>query len=546
MGLANSLKQTSLIRIVGALLTFALAAFLSGCQRSAVVEAGPPPTDVITYHYDNARTGQNLNEFTLNAANVNVAGFGKTGFFPVDGKVDAQPLFLSQVKFGTQGMHNVLFVVTEHATVYAFDAENGNVLWRKSLLGAGEAPSDDLSCAQVSPEIGITATPVIDRSRGPNGTLYAVAMSKDAHGNYLQRIHALDVSNGNELLNGPRAITASYPGKGDNSVDGRVVFDPRQYEDRASLLLANGVVYTTWASHCDARPYTGWVIGYSASTLNQMSVLNVTPNGNEGAMWMSGAGPAADNAGNIYVLDGNGTFDEELDAHGFPLHSDYGNAFLKLSSSGGRLAVADYFQMSNQDKENRDDADLGSGGVILLPDMKDNAGKTWQLAVGAGKDKNVYIVDRNSLGKFHRDGDRIHQEMASVLGGGVFSKPAYFNNTVYYGGMEDKIRAFNIVNAQLQTPPVSMTPNIFRYPGATPVISANQIHDAILWAVENGDPAVLHAYDATNLAAEFYNSNQAGSRDHFGPGNKFITPMVANGRVYVGTANGVAVFGLLH
>jgi len=519
--------------------------FLCSCQKASVVEADARPSDVVTYHYDNARTGQDLNETLLTPANVDSANFGKTGFLPVDGKVDAQALYLDQVKIGNQAVHNALFVVTEHDSVYAFDADSGKVLWQKSLLEPGEIPSDDRNCAQVSPEIGITATPVIDRSRGPNGTLYAVAMSKDENGKYYQRIDALDVSNGNELLNGPRLITASFPGKGDNSVNGKVVFDPEQYEDRAALLLVNGTIYTTWASHCDARPYTGWIIGYSASTLNQMSVLNVTPNGNEGAIWMSGAGPAADGAGNIYALDGNGSFDEELDSRGFPLQGDYGNAFLKLSAAGGRLNVADYFQMANQSKENADDADLGSGGVIVLPDVKDHSGKIWQLAVGAGKDKNIYVVDRNSMGKFHRDGNHIHQEMVSALGGGVFSKPAYYKGTVYYGGMEDKIRAFPIVDAKLQTPPSSMTPNIFHYPGTTPVVSANGTRDAILWAVENGDPAVLHAYDATNLARELYNSNQAGSRDHFGPGNKFITPMVANGKVYVGTPNGVAVFGLL-
>lgn len=524
----------------------AFLGFSCSCQRASVVEADPRPPDVVTYHYDNARTGQALNETLLTPANVNSANFGKTEFFPVDGKVDAQALYLAQVKIGNQGIHNALFVVTEHDSVYAFDAESGKVLWQKSLLLPGEIPSDDRNCAQVSPEIGITATPVIDRSRGPNGTLYAVAMSKDENGKYYQRLHALDVSNGDEVLNGPRLITASYPGKGDNSVNGKVVFDPEQYEDRAALLLVNGTIYTTWASHCDARPYTGWIVGYSASTLNQMSVLNVTPNGNEGAIWMSGAGPAADGAGNIYALDGNGSFDEELDSRGFPLQGDYGNAFLKLSAAGGRLNVVDYFQMADQSKENADDADLGSGGVIVLPDVKDHAGKVWQLAVGAGKDKNIYVVDRNSMGKFHRDGNHIHQEMVAALGGGVFSKPAYYKGTVYYGGMEDKIRAFPIVDAKLQTQPSSMTPNIFHYPGTTPVVSANGSRDAILWAVENGDPAVLHAYDATNLARELYNSNQAGSRDHFGPGNKFITPMVANGKVYVGTTNGVAVFGLLH
>lgn len=519
---------------------------LAGCERSSVAAADPPGVDVVTYHYDNQRTGEDLAETALTPATVNSTGFGKVGFFTVDGKVDAQPLYLSGVKIPHLGRHDVLFVATEHDSVYAFDTRNGAVLWRKSLLEPGEVPSDDINCAQVTPEIGVTATPVIDRKRGPHGAIYLVAMSKNKSGKYFQRIYALDVTSGKELFGGPRVIEASYPGSGDNSVDGKVVFDPHQYEDRAALLLLNGVVYTTWASHCDARPYTGWVIGYSAASLNQMSVLNLTPNGNEGAIWMTGAGPAADSAGNIYLLDGNGTFDETLDARGFPIHGDYGNAFLKLSASGGRLAVADYFQMANEAKENADDADLGSGGVLLLPDMKDDSGKVWHLAVGAGKDKNVYVVDRDDLGKFHRDGNHIYQEMVSALGGGEFSMPAYFNHTVYYGGMEDKLRAFPIVNARLATTPSSTTSNIFRYPGAKPVVSANGDHDGIVWAVETSGPAILHAYEADNLAQELYNSNQAGTRDQFGVGYKFVSPIVANGHVYVGTLNGVAVFGLLH
>lgn len=521
------------------------AILLAGCNRRSG-SADPPERDVITYHYDNQRTGQNLRETNLTPANVNSTDFGKVAFLPVDGKVDAQPLLLSSLTIPEQGKHDVLYVATEHGTVYAFDANSGSELWRQSLLGPGEIPSDDLNCAQVTPEIGVTATPVIDRKRGPHGTIYVVAMSKDGAGRYLQRLHALDVTNGEELFGGPRLIEASYPGHGDNSVDGRVMFDPRQYEDRAGLLLLNGVIYTTWASHCDARPYTGWVIGYSAASLNQISVLNITPNGNEGAIWMTGSAPAADNGGDIYLLVGNGTFDEELDARGFPVHGDYGNAFLKLATSGGHLAVADYFQMANEAKENADDADLGSGGVLVLPDVKDDSGKTWHLAVGAGKDRNIYVVDRDHLGKFHRNGDQIYQEMVKILQGGVFSMPAYFNQTVYYGGMEDKLRAFPIVNARLEETPASVTPEIFHYPGAKPVISANGDRDGIVWAVTNDDPAILHAYDAANLGKELYNSGQAGARDHFGPGNKFITPIEVNGKVYIGTGTGVAVFGLLH
>jgi outer membrane protein assembly factor BamB len=526
-------------------LALILVAELCGCHRSSS-KADPPAVDVLTYHNDNARTGQNLHELTLSPANVNSEAFGKVGFLPVDGKVDAQPLLLSQLSVDGKGTHNVLYAATEHDSVYAFDTDTGALIWSKSLLGPGETPSDDLKCEQVTPEIGITGTPVIDRRRGPHGAMYVVAMSKDASGNYIQRIHALNLADGGELFGGPREIRASFPGNGDGSVDGTVAFDPRQYEDRTGLLLLNGVVYTTWASHCDARPYTGWVMGYSEASLNQLSVLNITPNGNEGAIWMSGAGPAADNAGNIYLLVGNGVFDSELDGHGFPNRGDYGNAFLKLSTSGGRLAVADYFEMSNQQQENDEDADLGSGGALVLPDLKDRSGKVWHLAVGAGKDRNVYVVNRDSMGKFHPDRDQIYQELPSVLAGGAFSMPAYFNGTVYYGGVEDSIRGFRIVDARLAAVPASQTANTFRFPGATPSISASGNMNSILWAVENGEQAVLHAYDATNLARELYNSKQAGQRDEFGPGNKFITPMIANGKVFVGTTNGVAVFGLLH
>ena len=212
-----------------------------------------------------------------------------------------------------------------------------------------------------------------------------------------------------------------------------MAFDPSQYKERAALLLLNGVIYTGWASHCDFRPYTGWIMGYSKSTLAQTSVLNVTPNGGEGAIWMSGAGLAADSSGNIYFLDGNGDFDTNLNTGGFPSNGDYGNAFMKLSTSGNQLAVADYFEMDNETSENGSDTDLGSGGTIVLPDLSDGSGHTMHLAVGAGKDTNLYVVNRDSMGKFSSTSNNIYQELAGALPGGVFSMPAYFNNTVYYG-----------------------------------------------------------------------------------------------------------------
>ena len=221
---------------------------------------------MVTYHYDNARTGANLSETVLTPANVNATKFGKMGFHSVDGKVDGQPVYLSQVSISGQGTHNVLYVVSEHASVYAFDADSGTTLWHASLLGSGEIPSDPRNCSQIAPEIGITSTPVIDRSRAPHGALYTVAMSKNATGNYFQRIHALDITTGAELFGGPATVTAAYPGTGDNSTGGSVIFDAGQYAERAGLLLLNGTVYTTWTSHCDQRPYTGWIIGYDANT----------------------------------------------------------------------------------------------------------------------------------------------------------------------------------------------------------------------------------------------------------------------------------------
>jgi len=502
-------------------------------------------TDVLTQHNDIARTGQNLNETILTTSNVASATFGKLGFYSVDGLVDAQPLYASNVAVPGNGAHNVLIAATEHDSVYAFDADSGTILWQISVLKTGETTSDARGCDQVKPEIGVTSTPVIDRTRGPNGTVYVAAMSKDGSGNYHQRLHALDLALGTEVLGGPAEIQAQYPGTGDNSNGANVIFDPGQYEERAGLLLMNGIVYTAWTSHCDIRPYTGWIIAYSASTLAQTSVLNVTPNGNEGAIWMSGAGLAADSSGNIYFCDANGDFDTSMNSSGFPSNGDYGNAFMKLSTTGG-LSVTDYFEMDNESSENGSDTDLGSGGAMVLPDLSDGAGHTLHLAVGAGKDSNLYVVNRDSMGKFNSSANSaIYQELAGKLPGGVWAYPAYFNNTVYYGSVGSPIQAFTITNAKLSTNSTAQTANSFGYPGALPSVSANGASNGIVWAVENSSPAVLHAYDAATLN-ELYNSNQAsGNRDHFGTGNKFITPTVVNGKIFVGTPNGIAVFGLL-
>ncbi|SAK69290.1 PQQ enzyme repeat protein [Caballeronia catudaia] len=499
------------------------------------------PMDVVTWHNDIARTGQQLAETILTPANVRSSTFGKLAFFSVDGLVDAEPLFLAGVSIAG-GTHNVLYVATENASVYAFDADNGTVLWKVSTLGSGESPSDDHGCSQITPKIGITATPVIDRSRGPNGAMYVVGMSKDGSGGYHQRIHALDVATGAELFNGPTEIRATYPGNGAGSQNGTLTFDPGQYAERASLLLLRGAVYTAWTSHCDFMPYTGWVIGYDANTLQQSSVLNVTPNGQMGSIWMSGAGPASDGEA-IFLLDANGTFDVTQNEHEMPIHGNHGNGFLRLNLAP--LRVQDYFQPSNTMQESNQDEDLGSGGAMVLPDFADANGIVRHLAVGAGKNPTIYVVNRYSLGKFDSNGDHIYQELVGRIRGPMFGAPAYFNNTVYFGAVGDTIKAFTISNAALSGTPTSQTREPFGFPGVTPGISANGTTNGILWAAENGTVGVLRAYDATNLDSELYSSNDAGGRDQFGQGNKFITPMIANGKVYVGTRSGVAVFGLL-
>lgn len=541
---------------LAALLVLALAG--AGCGGSSGATppppgGGPPPppspgtANVLTYHNDAARTGQNLDESVLTPGNVNSTGFGKVGFLTTTGHVDAEPLFVSNLSVGGTA-HNVVFVATEHDLVYAFDADSFAQLWSASLLGANEAPSDDHGCDQITPEIGVTSTPVIDPKAGPDGTIFLVAMSKDSGGNYYQRLHALDLATGGERPGSPVTLQASYAAPAGG---GTQAFAPGQYAERAGLLLLNGNIYLAFTSHCDQDPYQGWVLAYNENSLQQTAALDLTPNGSEGSVWMAGDGLAADANGNIYFLDANGTFDATLDAAGMPSLGDYGNAFVKLSTAGGGLAVSDYFTMYNTASESNGDLDLGSGGAMVLPDLQDASGATRHLAVGAGKDGNIYLVDRENMGKFNPNGDAaIYQEVTSNgLGGGVFAAPAYFNGSIYYGAVGDSLKQFALNAARLATPAASQSATSFGYPGATPSVSADSMdgggRNGIVWAVENsGGNGVLHALDAANLGHELYNSNQAGARDEFAD-NKFITPMIADGRVYVGTPTGVIVFGLL-
>jgi len=502
---------------------------------SAAVVSGQ--VSVLTWHNDNARTGQNLQETILTPANVHSTTFGRLATLSVDGKVDAQPLYVPSITIPNQGVHNVLYVATENDSLYAFDADTFAQLLQVKLLGANEVPSDD-GCSQVTPKSGITATPAIDLQAGSHGVIYAIAQSKDASGNYHHRLHALDLPTLTEQFGGPKEIQASFPGSGAENT-----FNPAAHVERPGLLISNGVVYTSWGSHCDGGAYAGWVLSYSETTLAQVGVLNLVPNGSEGGIWSAGSGPAVDAAGNVFLLTGNGTFDTTLNASGFPSQGDFGNAFVKIPTSGA-LSVADYFTMDNTVSESNGDVDLGSGGLMLLPPLENGQGTPVSLVVGAGKDSNIYVLDRTNLGGFHPSMDSIYQQMSGALPNGAWSSPAWFNGTLYYGGVSDSLKAFTFTGGLFSL--TSQSAGTFTYPGTTPSISANGTSNGIVWVVENQATAVLHAFNASNVATELYNTNQAaGGRDQFGAGNKFIVPTIANGKVYVGTTNGVGVFGLL-
>jgi hypothetical protein len=511
------------------------------CTPATPASSGPhptpaTPTDHVTFRHDGGRTGLDATESVLTPANVTAASFGLLRQLQVDGKVDAQPLYLSQLAIAG-GVHNVVFAATEGGSVYAFDSDSGAQLWKVSLIPSGETTSDDRGCSQVTPNIGLTATPVIDRAAGK---IFLVAMSKDATGSYHQRLHALDVTTGQEVAGSPAQISATYTGSGTTST-----FLPGQYEERAALLLANGTVYTSWTSHCDAGPYGGWLIAYSESTLTQTAALNVAASSSKGpSIWMAGNGPAVDANGDLYLLTANGAFETTLDGNGFPSGGDFGNSFLRISTAGGGMAVADYFASSNTVQLSNGDEDLGSGGELLLPDVTDASAVVHHLMVGAGKEGTIYVVDRDSMGHFNASSNTVYQQLAVLHS--VYATPAYFNGAVYYCDVQGTCKSFAVSNARLATTPGSQTATAFAYPGSAPVVSASGTANGILWVHENVNPAVLHAYDAGNLAHELYNSNQVTcGRDHFGPGNKFITPAVADGKVFVGTQNSVAVFGLL-
>jgi hypothetical protein len=494
---------------------------------------------VTTYRNNTARSGENLREAVLKPSNVTPTQFGKLFSQPVDGQVYGQPLYLPSVPFPGKGVHNAVFVATAGDSVYAFDADsstgpNAAPLWQVNLAAPGERPitvSDVLGCNSITPEIGITATPVIDRD---TNTIYLVAATiRDT--TFIHRLHALDLTNGNERPGSPVVIDAFVPGTGDGFSTSGVPFHPYLQKIRAGLLLLDGAVYTAWSSYCDTGAYHGWIIAYDAADLHQVAVFNSSPNAWQGSFWMGGAGPAADSNGNIYVVTGNGLFDANTNG------ADFGDTVLKLSS--GTLNIIDYFTPSNQLYLNRNDLDLGSAGAVLLPDAAGTGGHP-HLLIAVGKEGRIYILDRDRLGGFHANDDsQIVQSLPGAIGP-LYGAPAYFNHTVYFSASNDVLKAFPLTHGQLAPTPSSKASLIFSYPGAVPVVSSNGSANGIVWLIEG--KFGLHAYDAADVSRELYNSQMNPARDSLGSFVRFTVPTVVNGKVYVGTGNSLAVFGLLN
>ncbi len=515
-------------------------------------------TGIYTYHDDLARDGANTAEYALTPANVNTTSFGKLFSCTVDGAIYTQPLWVANVTVGG-AKHNIVLVATEHDSLFAFDADANPCvqLWSASLIDSnhggtsGEIPVPDLhgddyvglGYGDITPEIGVTGTPVIDPS---SGILYVVSKSMNAAGtSFYQRLHAIDITTGNEEAGSPVTISATYPGSGDGGSSD--AFNPQQENQRPGLALVNGTVYIAWASHEDASPYYGWILGYqySGSALVQTQVFNDAPNDGQGGIWMSGGAPAADATGNLYVVTGNALFDANSTT---APQNDYGDSFLQLSAS---LQVLQYFTPSDEATDESEDNDFGAGGATVLADLPAGSPVT-HLALAGGKDGYLYVFNRDDLGGFG-DSNALQkivvgaEDLSSPNAGVIFSTGAFWNNFFYLAGAGEPLQVYQLspTTATFSLSNTAGSPTGgFGYPGASPAVSASGTTNGIVWALDTSayctsessacGPAVLHAYSATNVGNELWNSSMVAS-DAAGYAVKFVVPTIANGKVYVAT-----------
>ncbi|HWY78144.1 MAG TPA: cadherin-like domain-containing protein, partial [Verrucomicrobiae bacterium] len=517
----------------------------------------PPMAAVVTQHNDNGRTGMNLNELLLNVGNVNTNSFGLLYTRPVDDQIYAQPLLATNINIPGRGTHNILIVATVNGTIYAFDADVPTLTapyWTNSFINPPNiVPPNNADMSALgacggayqdfSGKFGIVGTPVID----PNaGTIYLVVRTKEFSTNFVQRLHALDITTGLDRSNSPVVISAAVPGTGSGSVGGVVSFNPVLNNQRPALTLANGVVFITWSSHCDNGSYHGWVMGYDAGTLQQVAVFNDTPNGSQGGIWMSGQGPAADDSGNIFLVTGNGSVDA----------ADFGEAFLKLTpaTNGAVMTVSSFFIPSNWSTLNASDLDLGTGGLLLIPNTS--------LAIAGGKSGTLYVVRRDKMGGLGGTNGGVVQSWtpnanSEIHGGPVLWSVAKRSFMYIWPDSGDHLRQYRFTNGLFNITPVAQgAPGGGGSPGGILSGSASGAAPGtgIIWASVNkasdANQAVvtgtLHAYDAQNVANELWNSDQNATRDALGKLAKFVAPTVANGKVYMATFSGqLNVYGLL-
>ncbi|MEO8660348.1 MAG: pyrrolo-quinoline quinone [Bryobacteraceae bacterium] len=508
-------------------------------------------TAVLTYHNNALRTGLTAAETKLTWTNVSPSTFAKLFSYPVDGSVYAQPLYVPAVNIGGQ-KRNVLYVVTENNSVYAFDADRPalGMLWQTNFNNGPSGtvvtpvPADDVSCDDISPQIGITSTPVIDPA---TATLYAVAKTKEVSTSgtsYFYRLHAINLSTGQERLGSPVDVEGTVPGTcGKTDGQGNVVFQAKIHLQRAALLLANGVVYVTFASHCDLDYYNGWMMGYDTQTLQQVSVFNTTPDASDGycrgGIWQSGGGPAWDGA-NIYMITGNGDPVAKT-----PGTRGYGSSFLKLTPDPvtKALTVTDFFTPYYYQTLNSYDYDIGSSGPLVVPSPN---GTGPNIVIGAGKNTTVYVLDRDNLGGLGTSSDNVVQELHNAVGyyGRATTSPVIFRNNVYFAGWSDRVKMFYVSNGRLSQQPIAKGGKGFLGLTAGLSLSADPLgNNPILWAISSGANGILHAFQGQTLA-EIYNSDMAGTRDTLGEGVKFTPPTIANGKVYVPTSSSIVVYGL--